>query len=434
MKELGKISEMKILIKNGRVIDPASRTDRTGDLLIDGNVVSKICEKIFLKEDHELIDATGCVVLPGLIDMHVHFREPGREDQETIIGGSIVAAKGGYTSVCTMPNTMPVIDNQALVRFIKLEAENGPINVYPIATITKGAKGEELSEMGELVRAGAVGFSDDGRPVMNSIVMRRALEYSRMFDKPIITHSEDLNLTEEGIMNEGINSVLLGLKGIPREAEEVMIARDVILTRLAKGRLHVAHISSRGSVEIIARAKSEGISVTCETAPHYFSLTDDAVSQYLSLAKMNPPLRTPADRSRIIEGLRDGSIDVIATDHAPHLSNEKMQEIAYAPFGIVGLETSVPLIVTELIKVHGFSWIEAFSKVTSNPAKILKLDAGRLAEGKTADVTIINPDRKVLIDDSFITSKCKNTPFKGRELFGSVEYTICNGQVVYRRT
>ncbi len=424
---------MKILIKNGRVIDPANRIDRPADVLIDRTTIQRTADSIILKEPHEVIDASGCLVLPGLIDMHVHFREPGREDQETIIGGSIVAAKGGYTSVCTMPNTTPVIDNQALVRFIKLEADNGPINVHPIATITKGAQGVEISEMGELVKAGAVGFSDDGRPVMNSLVMRRALEYSRMFDTPIITHSEDISLTEEGVMNEGINSVLLGLKGIPREAEEVMIARDVILTRLAKGRLHVAHISSRGSADIIRRAKEEGIDVTCETAPHFFALTDAAVAKHLSMAKMNPPLRTEDDRLAMIEGLRSGVIDVIATDHAPHLSNEKMQEIAYAPFGIVGLETAVPLIISILVKEHGFPYIDAFSKVTSNPARILKLEAGTLSEGSIADITIINPDKKVRIDEKFITSKCKNTPFLGMELYGSVECTICNGQVVYRK-
>jgi dihydroorotase len=235
------------------------------------------------------------------------------------------------------------------------------------------------------------------------------------------------------VINEGSNSVLLGLKGIPRESEEVMIARDVILTRLAKGRLHVAHISSRGSAEIITRAKEEGINVTCETAPHFFSLTDDAVARHLSMAKMNPPLRTETDRLSMIEGLRSGAIDVIATDHAPHLSNEKMQEIAYAPFGIIGLETAVPLIISILVREHGFSYIDAFCKVTSNPAKILKLEAGTLAPGKIADVTVINPDKKVMIDEKSIISKCKNTPFLGMELYGSVECTICNGQIVYRK-
>jgi dihydroorotase len=304
--------------------------------------------------------------------------------------------------------------------------------VHPIATITKGASGEEITEMGELVKAGAVGFSDDGKPVMNSLVMRRALEYSRMFDCPIISHAEDLFLSDEGIMNEGENSILLGLKGIPKEAEEVMISRDALLARLTKGKLHIAHVSSGGSVEIIRRAKASGVAVTCETAPHYFSLTDAAVKKYLSMAKMNPPLRTEQDRQKIIEGLRDGSIDVIATDHAPHLSNEKMQEIAYAPFGIVGLETAVPLVITVLIKQHGFSFLEAFSKLTINPARILRLNAGFLHEGGVADITIINPEKKVHIDEGFITSKCKNTPFLGMELYGSVAYTICGGRVVYR--
>ncbi len=424
---------MKLLIQNGRVIDPARGFDDIADVLIRGSIIEKIGKKIPLDEVHERINASGCVVLPGLIDMHVHFREPGREDEETIIGGSQIAAKGGFTSVCTMPNTTPVIDNQALVRFIKLEAENGPINVYPIATVTKGALGEEISEMGELVKAGAVGFSDDGNPVMNSLVMRRALEYARMFGRPIISHAEDLSLSDEGIMNEGRNSVLLGLKGIPREAEEVMISRDVLLARLTQGKLHIAHVSSGGSVEIIKRAKAAGTCVTCETAPHYFSLTDDAVAQFLSMAKMNPPLRTEDDRKKIIEGLRDGTIDVIATDHAPHLSNEKMQEIAYAPFGIVGLETAVPLVITELIRKQNFSFIEAFAKLTVNPARILGIDAGMLAEGKAADIAIINPEKKIIIDEAFIASKCKNTPFLGMELFGSVEYTICSGKIVYRK-
>lgn len=422
---------MKIVIKNGRVIDPASKTDDTLDLLIEDDTIADISRGISVREGYGVIDAAGCLVLPGLIDMHVHFREPGREDVETIFSGSKVAAKGGFTSVCTMPNTDPVIDNQALVRFIKLEAEKGPINVFPAATITKGMKGEEISEMGELIGAGAVGFTDDGLPVMSSILMRRALEYSRMFDVPIITHSEDLELTDDGIMNEGKNSMLLGLKGIPREAEEVMIARDVILTRLTGGRLHVAHVSSGGSVEIIRRAKSDGIKVTCETAPHYFSLTDDSVAEYLSMAKMKPPLRTEDDRKAIIEGLKRGIIDVIASDHAPHSPNEKMQELEYAPFGIVGLETTVPLIISVLIRENNFSYFEAFEKVTVNPARVLKINRGELKIGGIADVAIIDPEKKVMIDESFMLSRCKNSPFIGKELFGSVEYTICNGNVVY---
>ncbi len=422
---------MRFVIKNGRVIDPASGTDASLDLLIEDDRITGISGDIPVNNGDGIIDASECVVLPGLIDMHVHFREPGRENVETIIGGSRVAARSGFTSVCTMPNTSPVIDNQALVRFIKLEAEKGPINVFPVANVTKGARGEEITEMGELIKAGAVAFSDDGIPVMSSLLMRRALEYARMFDVAIVTHAEDLELTDDGLMNEGENSILLGMRGIPNEAEEVMIARDVLLTRLTKSRMHVCHLSSGGSVSIIRNAKKEGVRVTCETAPHYFSLTDDAIAEHLSMAKMKPPLRTEADRVAIIEGLRSGDIDVIATDHAPHSINEKMQEIEYAPFGIIGLETAVPLIVTMLIKEHGFSFFEAFDKVTINPARILRLDRGELKKGGIADIVIINPDEKVVINESFIISKCKNTPFMGRELYGAVKYTICNGNLVY---
>lgn len=422
---------MNILIKNGTVIDPSLNLEDALDVLIEDGIIKSIARNIHTECASEIIDASNCLVLPGLIDMHVHFREPGREDVETIIGGANVAAKSGFTSVCTMPNTNPVIDNQALVRFIKLEAEKGPINVYPIANLSKGSLGEEITEMGELLQGGAVGFSDDGKPVMNSILMRRALEYAKMFDVPIITHSEDITLSDEGIMNEGNNSTLLGLRGMPKEAEEVMIARDVILSRLTRGRLHVAHVSSAASVEIIRRAKEEGIRVTCETAPHYFSLTDDSIYTHLSMAKMNPPLRTEADRIAIIEGLKSGVIDVIATDHAPHLNNEKMQEIEYAPFGIIGLETAIPLIISILVKQHNFSYLEAFGKVTINPAKILNIDKGVLRENGSADITIVDPNKSVHIDENFIISKCKNTPFIGQDLFGSVEYALCNGRIVY---
>ena len=424
---------MGILIKNGRVIDPASGTDDSLDIVISDDRITDIGRNLKPASADKVIDAKGCLVLPGLIDMHVHFREPGREDVETILGGSRVAAKSGFTSVVTMPNTQPVIDNQALVRFIIMEAAKGPINVFPAANITKSGKGEEIAEMGELARGGAVAFTDDGRPVMSSITMRRALEYSRMFNVPILTHSEDKLLVDEGLMNEGLNSVRLGLRGIPNEAEEVMIARDILLTRLTRGRMHVCHVSSAGSVELVKRGKNDGISVTCETAPHYFALTDDAVEHFLSMAKMNPPLRTEKDRKGIIEGLRSGTIDVIATDHAPHALFEKMQEMEYAPFGIVGLETAVPLIITELVRNNNFSYMQAFDKVTCNPARILKLDRGQLKKGGYADVTVINPDTKIKIDESFLISRCKNTPFIGTEMYGSVEHTICNGRHVYSR-
>lgn len=425
---------MKIIVKNGRVIDPASGIDASLDVTILDDIIGEIAPDIPVEDGAGVIDASGCLVLPGLIDMHVHFREPGREDIETIIGGSKVAAKSGYTSVCTMPNTTPVIDNQGLVRFIKLLAEKGPINVFPAASITQGSKGEELAEMGELLNAGAVAFTDDGLPVMNAVIMRRALEYARMFDVPLLTHSEDLELTDNGLMNEGINATRLGMKGIPREAEEVMIARDILLTRLAKGRMHICHISSGGSVELLRWAKAQGINVTGETAPHYFSLNDDAVATHMAMAKMKPPLRTEKDRLAMIEGLRDGIIDVIATDHAPHSRNEKMQEMEYAPFGIIGLETAVPLIITDLVKKHGFSFLEAFEKVTINPAKILKIDRGTLETGKPADIVVIDPERMVTIDEDFLMSHCKNTPFIGQELYGSVEYTFCNGNIVYSRS
>ncbi len=422
---------MNILIRNGRIIDPASGTDKKADLIVSDGKIAETGENLKSSGDCRVLDASGCLVTPGLIDMHVHFREPGREDVETIMGGSMCAAKGGYTSVCPMPNTKPVIDNQAMVRFVRMQGAKGPVNVFPVATITGGAEGKVLSEMGELINAGAIAFSDDGYPVSSSIVMRRALEYSRMFGRPLLTHSEDLELTGNGLMNEGKNSTLLGLPGIPAESEEVMIARDLLLARKTHGRLHVCHVSTEGALELIEWGKSHGISVTCETAPHYFSLNDDAVAKHMSMAKMKPPLRTEKDRLAVIEALRSGVVDVIATDHAPHSLHEKKQEMEYAPFGIVGLETAVPLIITVLVRKHGFSYLQAFEKVTSNPAKILGLDRGTLAAGSPADIAVINPDKEVKITEDFLLSRCKNTPFIGMNLYGSVEYTICGGRIVY---
>jgi len=422
---------MALIIKNGRVIDPLTKRDENLDIKCEDEKIVQISKGIEPGSDDEVIDATGCLVLPGLIDMHVHFREPGREDVETIIGGSRVAAKSGFTSVCTMPNTTPVIDNQALVRFIKMEAEKGLINIFPVAKITKGGKGEEISEMGELITAGAIAFSDDGTTVMNPLVMRRALEYSKMFDVPLLSHSEDEYLADNGVMNEGLNSVKMGIKGIPNECEELIVSRDILLAKLTGGRVHICHMSSAGSAELVEFGKKKGIKVTCETAPHYFALNDSVVEEQLSMAKMNPPLRSEEDRVKIIEYLKSGIIDVIATDHAPHALHDKKQEISYAPFGIVGLETSVPLIITELVKNNGFTYFEAFDKITCNPAKILGLDRGYLAENGAADVTIIDPDAEIEIDDNFFISKCKNSPFIGRKLFGLVKHTVCGGSVVY---
>lgn len=422
---------MKILIQNGRLIDPASETDKNTNILIEDN---KICE-IFdsgERDADEIIDASGKLIVPGLIDIHVHFREPGREDQETILGGAEVAAKGGFTSVCTMANTTPPIDNQALVRFIKLEAEKGPINIFPVAAATKEMKGEEITEMGELFEAGAVAFSDDGKPIKNAIVMRRALEYAKMFNVPIVAHEEDPDLSDGGTINEGVEATKLGLKGIPRESEETMIARDILLTKMTGGQLHIQHLSSGGSVEIVREAKKRNINVTCETTPHYFTLTDSAIGKHLSMAKMNPPLRTEDDRIKIIEGLRDNTIDVIATDHAPHLQNEKKQEIEFAPFGIIGLETAVPLVITKLIDENNFSYIDIFRKMTIRPAEIMGLNKGFIAVDSDADITIIDPNLEKTITEDFFISQCKNSPFIGMKLKGFTCCTICNGNIVFR--
>ncbi len=421
---------MTILIKNGYVIDPKTNFEAIADIFIENDKIKKIGSDLNLKADR-VVDAGNKLVVPGLIDIHVHFREPGQEGKETILGGSQVAAKSGFTSVCTMANTNPPIDNQALVKFIKLEAEKGPINVFPVAAVTKGLKGEEISEMGELYTAGAVAFSDDGKPITNALVMKRALEYAKMFNAPIIAHEEDPVLSDTGIMHQGEQSVLLGLRGIPSESEETMIARDVLLTKSTNSKLHVQHISCAGSVDIIREAKKRSINVTVETCPHYFTLTDKAVSEHLSMAKMNPPLRTEQDRLAIIEGLRDGTIDVIATDHAPHQAQEKKQEIEYAPFGIIGLETSVPLVITVLVNENKFSYMDVFRKMTVNPAEVMGIDRGYLSENGPADVTIIDPDKEITVTESFLLSKCKNSPFIGMKLKGAVVMTICGGKIVH---
>lgn len=423
---------MSILIRNGRMIDPASGFDGNRDILIEGGTVSRIAERIDCAAD-TVIDADGMLVLPGLVDLHVHFREPGGEHKETILGGCASAAKGGYTSVFPMPNTTPPVSNAELVRFTLSEGAKSGINVFPVASITKGRAGEELVDMKELLDAGAAAFSDDGSPVTSSLLMRHALEEARKNSAVILAHEEDTALAHGGCINEGAVSAKLGVRGIPRESEELMIARDVILAKLAGGQLHIQHTSSGGSIDIIREAKKRGIRVTCETAPHYFSLTEDAVLQHGAMAKMNPPLCTEADRRAVIEGLRDGTVDVIATDHAPHPADEKERGLEKAPFGIVGLETSVPLVITKLVKEEKFSYVDAFAKLTSNPCRIAKIDRGRIAEGKAADIVVIDPEKKVQITRDFLVSKCKNSPFIGSELYGSVEYTVCGGKVVYRK-
>ena len=426
---------MTLVIKNGRVIDPANSLDEPKDLLIHkgrikalespGNISFDVGEKT------SVIDAKGCVVCPGLIDMHVHFREPGFEYKETITSGCQSAAAGGFTSVAVMPNTNPVNDTRAVTEHIlSLARTEGIINVYPIAAITQKLEGERLSEMADLKDAGAIAFSDDGRPVMNNELMRRAFEYSKMFKLPLIQHSEMLDLTEGGCMNEGMVSTELGLKGMPAEAEDIMVYRDIALLEKTGGRLHVAHISSKNSVDLVRQAKSRGLSVTCEVAPHHFTLTDEAVRGYDTNTKMSPPLRAIDDVEAIKEGLQDGTIDIIATDHAPHDIADKQVEYQNACFGIVGLETALPLSL-KLVDEKILSMGDVIKKLTSTPADIFNLEAGNLSLDNEADLLIFNPNLEYSIDISKFHSKSKNSPFDGWKVKGKVIRTLVKGKTVY---
>ena len=428
---------MKLVIRNGRVIDPKNKIDKKIDILVENGKIMKIGESSKFRpgditRSTMTIDAGGKLVTPGLIDMHTHLREPGREDEETIASGTRAAAQGGFTSICCMPNTQPVIDSVSGVKFILTTAsQEGVVNVYPIGSITKGRKGEELAEIGKMRIAGIVGISDDGKPVMNAQIMRRTLEYAKMFNLPVISHCEDLNLSMDGVMNEGFTSTTLGLKGIPRQAEEIMVARDIALTELTGGKLHLAHITTRRSVELVRQAKKKRISVTCETAPHYFSLSEEDVRGYNTNTKINPPLRTEDDIKALCEGLADGTIDCIASDHAPHLDEEKDLEYNMAPFGITGLETMVPLILTNLVSKNILSLNQAIAKLTVNPANILGLDKGSLSIGSDADLTIIDLNLKKKIGKEF-TSQSKNSPFIGMELKGFPVATVVGGRVVMK--
>lgn len=420
---------MRILIKGGRVIDPANRIDAQKDIYIEEGVIKKVGSNIKVnKPNVKVIDARGKVVTPGLIDMHTHLREPGREDEETIASGTRAACKGGFTSICCMPNTQPVTDNQAQVELILSKAQKeGWVNVYPIGAITKGLQGEEMSPIGELKKAGVAGITDDGKTVYNSLIMRRALEYSKMFKLPVISHCEDTDLSADGLINEGYISTILGMRGIPRQAEEVIVSRDIQLAEMTGGHLHIAHVSTEGSVGMIRRAKRMNIKITAETAPHYFTLTDEAVKTYNTNTKMNPPLRTKKDVQAIKHGLQDGTIDCIASDHAPHLEDEKNQEYELAPFGIIGLETMLPLIITELVDKKVLTLREAIKKLTVNPARILGLNKGTLSPGADADITImdIKASRKI---ETF-ESQSNNSPFIGYTLKGFAVFTIVGGRI-----
>lgn len=423
---------MKLLIKGGRIIDPANGLDTIGDILVEEGKIIEIAEKITVNAD-ETIDATGSLVVPGLIDVHVHLREPGLEAKETIASGSRAAARGGFTSVACMPNTKPVTDNQAIIEFINTRgAQTGVVNVYPIGAITKESKGQELAEIGDMKSVGAVAISDDGQPVINADVMRRAMEYAKMFDLPIISHSEDKDLVAEGVMNEGYMSTILGLKGINRAAEEVMVARDIILSEITGCPLHIAHVSTAGSVRIIREAKARGVKVTAEAAPHHFTLTDEAVQGYDTSTKVNPPLRIAADVAALKAGLADGTIDIIATDHAPHTQEEKDVEYNYAPFGMVGLETAVGLVFKELIQSGVLTLEQAITKLTINPARLLRINKGTLSQGADADITIINPELEEEVKTEDLASKGKNTPFIGWKLKGLPTTTIVGGKVVMK--
>ena len=426
---------MTVLIKNGRVIDPTNDLDEPKDLLIDKGKIKALESpgkiNIGTGEKPSIIDAKDCVVCPGLIDMHVHFREPGFEYKETIESGCRSAAAGGFTSVAVMPNTNPVNDTRSVTEHIlSLAKTEGIINVYAIAAITRNLAGERLSEMADLKDAGAIAFSDDGRPVMNNELMRRAFEYSKMFKLPLIQHSEMLDLTEGGCMNEGIVSTELGLKGMPAEAEDIMVYRDIALLEKTGGRLHVAHISSKNSVDLVRQAKSRGLSVTCEVAPHHFTLTDEAVRGYDTNTKMSPPLRTISDVDAIKKGLKDGTIDIIATDHAPHDIVDKQVEYQNACFGIVGLETALPLSL-KLVDEKILSMSELIKKLTSTPAGIFNLSSGNLSLGNDADILIFNPNFEYSIDISKFHSKSKNSPFDGWKVKGKVIRTLVRGKTVY---
>jgi len=427
---------MKRLLKGGRVIDPAAGVDGECDILLDGDRIARTGRDLPLDGDTQVIAVPrGFLVVPGLIDMHVHLREPGQEHKETIATGTASAVAGGFTAVACMPNTSPINDNAGTTEFmLKRAAEAGLARVYPIGAVTRGSKGEQLADIAELHAAGCVAITDDGHPVSTALIMRRALEYTRMFDMPVIDHCEDQTLKGDGVAHEGFHAAALGLRGIPGESEGIMVARDVMLAGLTGGHVHIAHMSARSSIAAVRAGREHDINVTCEVAPHHFVLTDAALEtpiKYDTNCKMNPPLRASADVEAMLTGLTDGTVDVIATDHAPHHADEKHVEFDRAPFGIVGLETCVPLTMDRLVH-RGLISLRRFVELLSvNPARILRCPGGTLAVGSLADITVIAPDARVTIRAAALRSKSRNTPFDGWELRGAAAATIVGGRTVY---
>lgn len=419
---------MKWILRGGRLLDPAGGLDESSDLYIECGAIKKIGR--IPTERHEVIDVSGKVVVPGLFDMHVHLREPGREDKETLQTGTRAAAKGGFTAVACMPNTTPPIDDVAGVGYILRQARECLTPVYPIACVSKGRKGEEIVEMGKLSEAGAVGFSDDGSCVRSAELMRRSLEYSKLVNLPILDHCEEESLSQGGVMNEGFTSTLLGLQGVPREAEEIIVARDLALARLTGGKLHLCHLSTKRAVELVREAKSRGIQVTAEVTPHHLILTEEYLMGYDTNYKVNPPLRTADDREALLEGLKDGTIDAIASDHAPHTREEKEVEFDLAPFGISVTEITVSLILSELVRKGALSLERAILCLSYYPAKILGREPNRIAEGAPANLTVLDLERERVIHVHEFLSRGKNCPFHEWQVKGAPVMTIVNGNVV----
>jgi dihydroorotase len=430
------VSAASVLLVGGRIVDPSQGVNAIGDLLITDGVVEASGRVGEVRRDGdalERIDCTGLVVSPGFVDVHCHLREPGREEVETIASGARAAAAGGFTAVCAMPNTDPVTDNQAAVGFIIRQAlRAGSARVHPIGAISIGQQGKTLAEFGEMVGAGAVAVSDDGKPVVSAKLMRTALEYARTFGIPVADHCEEPTLAADGAMNEGIVSARLGLAGIPAEAEEIMVIRDILLARLTGGHVHLCHMSTKGSVELIRWGKERGINVTAEVCPHHLSLTEEAVEGYDTNAKMNPPLRTAADVAALQEAVKDGTIDVIATDHAPHHYDEKEREFANAPNGIVGLETALAVNLTWLVHRDVIDVTTLVERMSCSPARLFKLPGGTLRRGAAGDVTVFDPDATWTVDPTRFLSKGRNTPYAGQTLRGRVALTLVDGRVIHR--